>query len=366
MRLLLYKNKDAPIDHNQSNTKNSIICLSSQEGASMRLVRVFTIVVVSLFTILLCIFASAVSLMIVMPGTSFKGEVPGLTERQIVIKENLRVNLNKLTVEIGERNSKLYDKLNEAAGFIENEFKKYGYKVITHHYDFKNKKYKNLIATIEGKTDEVIVIGAHYDTVEGCPGADDNGTGVVSILELARLLKDIPLNKTIRFVAFTNEENPFFLSNLMGSQVYARHCRKNKDKIAGMIAVETIGYYSDRDNSQTYPIETHGIFPDKGNFLFFVGNIESRDFLTQSIGAFRKSATLPCQGIAAFGFFEDITRSDNNSFWLVGYPGFMITDTANFRNPNYHLPSDTVESIDFDKLTRAVVGMEAMLKKIAN
>ena len=185
----------------------------------MRLVRVFIIASFSLCAIALCVFVLAVSLMVAMPGTSFSGQVPELTQEEVVIKENLRKNLERLSVDIGERNYNLYDNLNEAADFIESEFNNYGYKVSSHEYKIKDKVYKNLIATLNGKSDEIIVIGAHYDTVENCPGADDNGTGVVSVLELARLLKDATPNKTVRFVAFTNEENPFFLSNAMGSQV---------------------------------------------------------------------------------------------------------------------------------------------------
>lgn len=333
----------------------------------MRFIKVLAIVLAVLAALILIGASICVWLMISMPGKSFEGKPPQLTKLELATKENLTKNLEKLSIEIGERNVGNYNKLNDAAKFIESEFTDYGYDVASQYYDIEGVQFRNLEATLIGasKPDEIIVVGAHYDTVPGCPGADDNGTGIVSTLELARLLKERIFDRTIRFVAFTNEEYPFFWSKNMGSQVYARRCLEKKEKIVGMIAIETIGYYSNEEGSQLYPINTLGVYPNKGNFVFFVGNLKSRDFVTQSIGAFRSKTKVPSFGIAAIDNLRDIARSDNKSFWDCGYPGFMITDTANFRNPHYHSPTDTVDKIDFDNLSRVVIGFDRMLGSLA-
>lgn len=318
--------------------------------------------------LLILVLSGLVYLMIAMPGESFRGIPPELTAFESESKEHLFKNLERLSVEIGERNSRKLDKLNEAAQFIESKFNEYGYEAESQYYSIDNTEFRNLEATITGtkKAEEIIVVGAHYDTVPDCPGADDNGTGVVSVLELARLLKDTKLDRTVKLVAFTNEEYPFFWSENMGSQVYAKRAFEKNEKIVGMIAIETIGYYSSESQSQYYPVNTLGVFPDRGNFVFFVGNLSSRQFLCDSIGAFRSKTKVPSCGIAALDVFEDIARSDNKSFWDRGYPGFMITDTANFRNPNYHRSTDTMDKLDFDNLARVVRGLERTVLHLAN
>lgn len=331
------------------------------------LLKSFTLILLTILTLAICSIAVSIALMIGMPEKSFQGQPTPLNGKELVIRENLMENLDLLTVSIGERNCQKYEQLEAAAQFIESSFETYGYQPRSQFYEIEGRRYRNIEATIIGTTkpDEIIVVGAHYDTMPDCPGADDNGTGVVSTLALAKLLKDKRLDRTVRFVAFTNEEYPFFWSDDMGSRVYAKQCRKDGDNIIGMIAIETIGFFSNEPGSQNYPINSFGFFPDKGNFLFFVGNLYSRDFLTDSIGAFRKHSQVPSQGIAAFDCFEDISRSDNNSFWLEGYPGFMITDTANFRNPNYHRSSDTMDTLDIDNFTRSVSAFEKMITELA-
>ncbi len=305
--------------------------------------------------------------MLNMPGKSFQGSPPPLNLEESQIKERFKSKLKVLAGDIGERNSEKFENLNRAAQFIEDSLAECGYEVEKQEYEALGKKYRNLITTIDGanKPERIIVVGAHYDTVVGCPGADDNGTGVIAVLELARLLRQYSGDLSVRFVLFPNEEYPFFWSQAMGSYVYATRCKQRKEDILGMLALETIGYYSEDTGSQTYPIGTLGFLPEKGNFIFFVGNYRSRDFLTSSIAAFRKSATLPSEGITAYDCFRDVSRSDNNSFWAHGYPGYMVTDTANFRNPNYHLPTDTIDTIDYGRAARVVSGIKAMLVEMA-
>lgn len=326
------------------------------------IIRIFITLILAVSLVFLIVILSAMALMLNMPGSSFSGSPPALTKDELVLRDNLRRHLTVLASDIGERNNLKYENLCRAAAYIEDQFKESGYEPRLDIFEVQGKKYTNVEATIKGASKQIVVIGAHYDTVAGCPGADDNGTGIVSVLELARLLKGIKPQCTLRFVAFPNEEYPFFWSKAMGSYVYAGQCRARGDDISGMIAVETVGYYSKKEHSQKYPINTLGFLPDRGDFLFFVGNYRSRGFLTECLGSFRKYATIPSEGISAFDCFEDISRSDNNSFWIHGYPGLMITDTADFRNPNYHLPSDRVETIDFDNLTRFVSALAKSLE----
>ena len=326
------------------------------------IIRILITLILAVSLVSLIVILSAMALMLNMPGRSFSGSPPALTKNELVLRDNLRRHLTVLATDIGERNNLKYENLCRAAAYIEDQFKESGYEPRLDSFEVQGKKYTNVEAAIKGASRRIIVIGAHYDTVAGCPGADDNGTGIVSVLELARLLKGVKPQCILRFVAFPNEEYPFFRSKAMGSYVYAGQCRARGDDISGMIAVETVGYYSKKEHSQKYPINTLGFLPDRGDFLFFVGNYRSRDFLTECLGSFRKYATVPSEGISAFDCFEDISRSDNNSFWIHGYPGLMITDTADFRNPNYHLPSDRVETIDFDNLTRFVSALAKSLE----
>jgi Zn-dependent M28 family amino/carboxypeptidase len=164
-------------------------------------------------------------------------------------------------------------------------------------------------------------------------------------------------------VAFVNEEPPYFLSGEMGSLVYAGRCKERGDKIAAMISLETIGYFSDAPHSQTYPSPGLGIFyPKVGNFIGFVSNVQSRTLLRRVVALFRKHAKIPSEGAALPAFIPGVSWSDQWSFWRNGYPGIMITDTAPFRYPYYHSSSDTPDKLDYDRFTLVVSGMEKVIE----
>jgi Zn-dependent M28 family amino/carboxypeptidase len=211
-----------------------------------------------------------------------------------------------------------------------------------------------------------VIVGAHYDSVMGSPGANDNGSGVASLLEISQLLSRTKNSRTIRLIAFTNEEPPFFLRRNMGSRVYASRSRHRQEDIVGMLSLETMGYYSEAPNSQEYPFPFSFFYPDTANFIGFVGNIRSRHLVRLCLEAFRRTTKFPSEGTAAPGWITGIGWSDHWSFWREGYRAIMITDTAFFRYEHYHTRQDTPEKIDYDGLARVTKGLAEVVTELAN
>ena len=299
-----------------------------------------------------------------MPGKNVSKAAP-LSPDEIVLREELRADVQKLAGDIGERNMWRYPQLNAAADFIEESFSRAGMHPRRDSYDMHSQSCHNIEAEIPGARPEILLIGAHYDSVFGSPGANDNGTGVAATLALARRFAAKSTKYTLRFVAFVNEEPPYFLSDQMGSFIYASRCKARGDRIDAMISLETIGYFSDAPNSQTYPSPGLAIFyPKIGNFIGFVSNVQSRALLRRVIALFRKHAKIPSEGAALPSFIPGVSWSDQRSFWRHGYPGIMITDTAPFRYPYYHSSNDTPDKLDYDRFTLVVSGMEKVIEDL--
>ncbi|HBG92173.1 MAG: hypothetical protein A3J81_05865 [Nitrospirae bacterium RIFOXYB2_FULL_43_5] len=278
----------------------------------------------------------------------------------MTLETNLKSHVVFLSEKIGERNYLDTEKLNKAADYIEEKFRSYKCNVKRQSFKAENKVYYNIEAEVKGASDKdkIIVIGAHYDTIAGTPGADDNASGVAGILELARLASEKPLPYTIRLVAFALEEPPFFRTRNMGSYVYAESLKKEGTKIEGMISLEMIGYFCDKDGCQYYPLPFfRWFYPKKGNFLSFVGDIGSRKFTQKIKKAFMKSSSLPVESLNTIPLVPGVDLSDHLSFWRFGYNAFMITDTAFYRNPHYHARSDTVEKLDYRKMAEFIKGL---------
>jgi Zn-dependent M28 family amino/carboxypeptidase len=210
-----------------------------------------------------------------------------------------------------------------------------------------------------------VVVGAHYDSAVECPAANDNATGVAALLELARTFAGRKPRTTLRFVAFANEEPPFFQTEEMGSMVYARSLAAHGEKVAAMVALETLGCYSDRPGSQKYPPLVGLAYPDRGNFVAFVGNLASRGLARKCVAAFRARAEFPSEGACLPGWIPGIGWSDHWSFWQAGYQGIMVTDTAPFRYAHYHQPTDTPDKVDFDRLARVTAGLAGVVEELA-
>lgn len=303
--------------------------------------------------------------MIRMPGRSYRGALPALTPEQAALAASLREDVGVIAGEIGERNV-LRGNLAAAAEFIDRVMSDAGYTMERQEFDVEGTTCVNLAAEIAGgeHADEIVIVGAHYDTVWGCPGANDNGTGVAGTLALAHALAGSAPDRTLRFVFFVNEEPPWFQTGSMGSLVYARACRERDENVTAMISLETIGYFDDAKGSQRYPMPFGLFYPSTGNFIGFVGNFGSRRLVRQVVATFRGHAQFPSEGGALPAFIPGVGWSDQWSFWQVGYPALMVTDTAPFRYPHYHRPTDTPDRIDYERMARVVDGLEAVIRDL--
>jgi Zn-dependent M28 family amino/carboxypeptidase len=271
------------------------------------------------------------------------------------------MHVEQLAGKMGERNIFCPAALQAAASYIEHEWEQQGYAVRRLAYDVSGVRCLNLeIARCGGaRRRKILLIGAHYDTVTGCPGANDNASGVSALLELSRLFASIEPALTVRFVAFVNEEPPFFMTGQQGSMVYAEAARRRGDDIRLMASIETIGWYSSHPGGQSYPPLFKLVYPDRADFIGFVSNFRSRAAMRRLAAAFRSNSEFPLQTAATFSFVPGVAWSDHRSFWHQGYRAVMITDTAFYRYRHYHQPSDTPDKLAYPELAKATSGLFA-------
>lgn len=304
--------------------------------------------------------------MIPMPGRSFSGPLLPLSEKEADTSIKLKTHVHTLAEKIGERNLWRYDALGDSADHIRDSFRSVGYSPLEQSFSVEGKTVRNIEAVLPGDDQRsAVVVGAHYDTVRGSPGANDNATGVAGVLELARLLSAHRPNRDIRFVAFVNEEQPFFATDGMGSWRYAKRCAARGEVISAMLSLETIGYYCDEPGSQHYPFPFGLFYPNRGNFIGFVGNLRSWRLVRKAVRSFRQNAAFPSEAVAAPGWMTGIGWSDHWAFWRVGYPAAMVTDTALFRYAEYHTAADTTTVVDAKRLARVVHGLAAVVRDLA-
>lgn len=263
---------------------------------------------------------------------------------------------------IGRRNIENPEGYNAAEIYLASQLEEIGYKVQRQTYPVGEHQSVNLWAEQKGSRDEIVVLGAHYDSADsGTPGADDNASGCAAVLELARMFRDHKDGPTLRFVFFANEEPPYFHKETMGSLVYARQCQKDGDKIVGMLSLECIGFFSDEAGSQKLPAPLAASYPTTGNFIAFVSDLGSKALMEKCLTSFRAAQTMPAEGIAAPTALDGVNWSDHWAFWKCGYPAVMVTDTAIYRNPNYHMTSDTAASLDYEKMAAVVEGVRQVV-----
>ncbi len=284
------------------------------------------------------------------------------------LADKLMSHVTVLSEEIGERNAGRYSALERAGAYIEESFRQMGYAPESQFYELEGRPYRNIYVTLPGNRlpEEFIVVGAHYDTVPGTPGADDNASGVAGLLELAGLFAGKTQARTLRFIAFTNEEPPYFRSRKMGSRVYARAARERGEKITAMLCLEMIGYFSDQKGSQSYPLPLMRLaYPDAANFIAVVGDLRSRTLVKRVARGLASQTGVGVESLATFTFVPGIDFSDHYSFYKEGYRAVMITDTAFYRNTHYHMSSDRAATLDYRAMAHVVEGLRHSLLDLA-
>jgi Zn-dependent M28 family amino/carboxypeptidase len=281
-----------------------------------------------------------------------------------VVMENLYKHVERLSVTIGDRHLWKDFSLDQTADYIESVFENYGYPVERQMYSCYGKTVSNLIAEKKGKNEDIVIIGAHYDTVPGTPGADDNASAVAGLLELARLQKESSNKKTLVFIAFVNEEPPCFGSPRMGSMVYAKKLKDRGIPVEVMISLEMIGYFS-KEALQTYPLPGMSLlYPKTADYIAVVGNFHSSRYVSFFKKGIRKYSNINARSLRAPEFFGGINLSDHYSFWRHQYRAIMVTDTSFFRNGNYHQETDTIDTLDFGKMAEVVKGLNDTLLEL--
>jgi hypothetical protein len=266
------------------------------------------------------------------------------------------------------------DALEDAARYIETTLIGQGYQPQPQVYHVGGRAVRNIEVVIEPRhgRDSVVagsggtlVVGAHYDAPDDSPGANDNGSGVAALLELTRCLRTAQLERRMRLVFFVNEEQPYGKTPDMGSFRHAQALKETGEPVTGMFALETLGHFSDQPGSQRFPFPFGLLFPNRGNFVAFAGMIRGRSLVHRSVAQFRSVCAFPAIGAVAPNWIEGVDLSDHWAYDQFGFPACMITDTAPFRNPFYHSPADTPDTVDYASLARVVQGLEAMFRRMA-
>ena len=281
--------------------------------------------------------------------------------------QNMKDMVEYLAGKIGNRNYAEYAGLNRAAEYIRQQFEQLGYSVTMMPYPLGDQVYNNIVAQdASGKEfPETIIIGAHYDSCFN-PGADDNASGVAGLIELARLLKNSGLKAHLKFIAFVNEEPPFFLTENMGSRVYAKAAKQKGEKIKAAIILEMLGYYSQKKFSQRYLPLVGPFYPNRADFIALVGNFPSGGIVKKLAAYFKASSEFPVEYLIAPDFIPGIYWSDHWSFWKEGYPALMVTDTAYLRNPHYHRQTDLGPTLDYARTAAMLHGLKEAIIQFAN
>lgn len=303
-----------------------------------------------------------------MPGESYRGPLPQLTATQRQVAGRMERTVRRLCDEIGPRSLYDYGRLVAAAIYLEQELARHGYAIQRHSLRVRGRDCWNIVVERPGteRGDEIIILGAHYDTIPGVVGANDNASGVAATVALAQAFAERQLPCTLRFALFVNEEAPWFRTPAMGSWHYAEQCQARGDQIVAMYSLETIGYFTQQTSSQRYPPLLSLFYPTRGNFIAFVGNVDSGPLVSRTVGSFREHAQIPSEGVALPAAVSGVGWSDHWSFWQAGYRAVMITDTAPFRYPHYHRPTDTPDKLDYPRMALLVSALEKVVTDLAS
>lgn len=277
----------------------------------------------------------------------------------------IRNHLEKITKTQEFRNYKNVEQLNKIADYIYQHFHKYTDSVSFQEFEVEGKTYKNVICSFGTQHQQRIIIGAHYDVCGNQEGADDNATGVVGLLELARLLQNNQLNYRIDLVAYSLEEPPYFRSENMGSYVHAKSLSEMNADVYGMICLEMIGYFSDEKKSQDYPLGILKLFyGSKGNYITLVKKYGAGRFAKKYSRKYKATKTIRTKKFTGPEALQGIDFSDHRNYWKFGYSAVMITNTAFYRNKNYHQTTDTMETLDLLRMSKVIEGVYKTLLEL--
>jgi hypothetical protein len=264
--------------------------------------------------------------------------------------------------DLGPRNSKddrSYAQLRRCEAWIKERWESQGYAVKKQTFSFDGREYSNLDIEIQGDSapNEIIIVSAQYDTLPDSPGANNNGSGMAILFALSNLLRNHAPHRTIRLIEFVNEEDPFFGTGKMGSYQYAKRAYEQRENIRVMLSLDSLGIYRNEPGSQRFPFPFSLFYPDRGNFLAFIGDFNARRYMLEATTGFKKGSSFPIEAGVVPKWVEGAGWSDHQSFWKFGYPGIMVTDTGGFRSPYHTTREDTLEKLDFEAMSRIVLGM---------
>lgn len=283
--------------------------------------------------------------------------------------KSLYEHVRHLTIDIGSRSVGEYEKIEKARNYIQSVIADMGCTSVLQSYEYNGKIFSNVIVTMPGerKPGETVIFGAHYDTVYGTPGADDNASAVAMLLEICRGLKDHARGRTVKLIFFVLEEPPLFRSEFMGSFVYAKDAKARNEIIHSMVCLEMVGYFSDRKGAQRFPLPLMGLMYSRTpSFIAVVGNLRSRWLVQRVESSLREDCRVPVETLTGISLIPGVDFSDHRSFWIMGYPAVMITDTAFYRNPAYHTERDTIETLDFATMDELLKGLIAVARDLAD
>jgi len=317
---------------------------------------------------LAALLGGAVAYSTLMPGTSHAGPLPAPSEAVLAVARELHLHVSTLAGAIGERNTAEPHNLERARDYIAQQLRDVsgaGASLSLESLGPEGLDAENVILDLPGASPEIVVVGAHYDSAPGTPGANDNASGVAVGLALVKRAVAHRYRYSLRFAFFANEEPHYFQNPGMGSLVHARACRKRGERVRAMLSLESLGHYSDEPESQRYPWPIGLLYPDQGNFVAFVGNFGSRWLVRESIDSFRATTAFPSEGAALPGWIPGVGWSDHWSFWEYGYSAIMVTDTAVYRDPNYHEPTDVVENPSYEPMARVALGLLDVIAELA-
>lgn len=282
------------------------------------------------------------------------------------LEQRLRAHVDALAGDIGERHLGRPRALERAVEYVCAALTDCGLDPERQEFTAGGARVCNLDAAVgDAAGGPLVIVGAHYDTVPGSPGADDNASGVAAALEIARLLTAVPARGRVRCAFFVNEEPPWFQSDDMGSLRYARRLRAQDAEVAAMLSLESIGYYDHAKGSQRYPFPLGAVYPDTGDFIGIVSDRARRSLLRRVVRSFEAHSPFGVVGAAIPAWVPGVSWSDQWSFWQQGYPAVMVTDTAPFRNPAYHTEEDTPDRLDYAALAAVTEALAAVTRDLA-